>query len=291
MKTKSTFKIIGFVLAVAIVLLGGIGITGAAAQAAIPGDALYPLKTTIESTRLMLAQNAGDRAQMNLAFAEQRLTEISNLIHEGRVREIRNAVLAFETHINAALMELETISASDPARAAAVAKEVTSALTRYAQSLSELAATAPENIKPEVVRALDTTQIATGLGQSAENENANANDNSNGNDNENGNSNANDNAGDDNGNGNGNDNGDDNSNLNANDNSNDDNSNGNGNGNGNDNDDDDNGNGNDDDDNGNDDRGGHGGDDDNDNDDRGGHGGDDDDDDDDKGGKGHGSDD
>ena len=63
---------------IALLLLGGIGITGVAAQSAIPGDALYSVKTSIEQTRLSLAKDAGDRAQMKLSFAEQRLEEISD---------------------------------------------------------------------------------------------------------------------------------------------------------------------------------------------------------------------
>lgn len=231
MKNKFSFKVFGLLLAVVVVLFGGIGITGVAAQTAIPGDALYPVKTTIESTRLSLAQDAGDRAQMKLAFAEQRLTEIGGLIREGRFREIREAVLAFEANINAAVIELGAVSASDPARAALITQEVTSALTRYAQMLSELAAVAPESVKPQVVRALDTTHIASGLGQSAGSENANDNTNANDNVNLNGNDNGgvDDNSNDDNSNTNvnANDNGDDNTNSSDDSNTNDDNSNAN----------------------------------------------------------------
>jgi hypothetical protein len=303
MKAMTTLKVLGFILATAVILFGGIGLTGAAAQSAIPGDALYPVKTTIENTRLSLAQDAGDRAQMKLAFAELRLKEITSLIREGRYREIREVVLAFEANINAAIIELETVSAADPARAAGITQEVTFALTRYAQMLSELAAVAPDSIKPEVNRALDTTQIASRLEQVNGNENTNANANDNGSiddyaktnenanensdDNSNGNSNANVNANensDDNSNGNSN------ANVNANDNG-DDNSNGNSNANVNANDNgDDNSNGGADD-NSNDDNNNDNGDDDNDDESGRGRGSDDDDDDDDNSGKGSGKDD
>lgn len=185
MKTNTVWKVVALFVALVVVLFGGLGITGAAAQAAIPGDALYPVKTTIESARLSLARDAGDRAQMKLAFAEERLTEISRLIREGRYREIREVVLAFEANIHAAIMELESVSAGDPARATQLSQELVSALTRYAQTLSELAALAPESVKPEVARALDTTQIASGLPRSSGNENESENENSNTNANDN----------------------------------------------------------------------------------------------------------
>ena len=215
------------IAAIALLLLGGIGITGAAAQSAIPGDALYSVKTSIEQTRLSLAKDAGDRAQMKLSFAEQRLEEISVLVKEGRNREIKSTVLSFEASINSSLIELETVGKGDPARAAELARQINSALTRYAETLSVLAASAPDSIKDVMNRALDSTQLAGGLGLSSADDNSNLNANDNGDDhgNDNANLNANDN-GDDHGNdnanmnanNNGDDHGNDNANLNANDN-------------------------------------------------------------------------
>ena len=211
---------------IALLLFGGIGITGVAAQSSIPGDALYSVKTSIEQTRLSLAKDAGDRAQLKLSFAEMRLSEISMLIEEGRYREIKNAVLSFEASINSTIIELETVAKGDPARAAELAKEITSALTRYAQTLSVLAASAPDSIKDDVTRALDSAQLAGSLDMPSDDDNSNdnGNDNSNDNGNDNGDDNSNDNGDDnsnDNGDDNSNDNGDDNSNDNGDDNSND----------------------------------------------------------------------
>lgn len=280
---KFGLRIVGMILVMAALLIGGLSITRAAAQGAIPGDALYPVKTTIEQTRLSLAQDAGDRAQMKLSFAEQRLGEIGALIEEGRYHLVGDAVLAFEADINSAILELETIAEMDPARATRIALEITAALTRYAQTLSVMAANAPEGVQQDVARALDTTQIVAGLelpasdagidsdsnsndddgsandNENEANENDNLNDNGDDDDNGNANANANDNGDDDNGNMNDNDddrnqNGD---GDNANENGDDDDDNGNMNDNGDDNDnDDDNGNMNDngdddDDDNGN----------------------------------------
>ena len=199
-KNNTLLRTIAVITGIGLFLLGGVGVTGAAARAAIPGDALYRVKTTFEQAQLSLAQDAGDRAQMKMAFAAQRLEEIDALVREGRYREIRQAVVAFETDINSALLELETVSKADPVRASAIAGEVASALSRYAKILSDLAAVAPDAVRDEFNRALDTTQVAGGLNRP----NVNANDNS-----SDDNSNANVNANDDNGN-------DDNSNANVN---------------------------------------------------------------------------
>ena len=243
------FSVVIMALAAAfLVLFGSIGITSAAAQSSIPGDALYPVKTTIERTRLSLAQDAGMRAQMKMDFAQERLKEIDALIKEGRFREVNDVVLEFEANINSALMELEILSKVDPARAGDLALKITETLSRYAKTLSALLESVPEDVRAEVSRALDTTRVVGAMEMPAGNENAN----SNGNDDD-----SNGNGDDSNANGNGNDddsntNGDD---SNANGNGNDDDSNGNGddsNANGNDDDsntngDDSNANGNDDD--------------------------------------------
>ena len=141
----------------------GIGVTGAAARAAIPGDALHPVKKGLEETRLTMAEDGGVRAQLKMAFAAQRLEEIDALIREGRYLEVDQAVLAFEASINGALIELESLASTDPVRAAALAKEITAALTQYAQTLSALTASVPDNVRSEVNRALDSTHLAGSL--------------------------------------------------------------------------------------------------------------------------------
>jgi len=230
-----------------VVMIAGLGATGVAAQAAIPGDTLYSLKGALEQAQYALASDAGARAEMKLALAEERLGEIEALVADGRFSQIKPTVLAFEASINGALIELETLSALDPARAAEIAAEITSALTRYAQMLGTLAASVPEDVQRELLRALDTSEIVGGLGEQIDNANGNLNSNENSNLNENSNVNANDNANlneNENENVNGNDN--ENSNLNGNDNEDDDgngNSNSNTNSNSNDNGDDDSGSG------------------------------------------------
>lgn len=57
-----------------------VGVTGvaAAAQSALPGDLLYPIKTVTEDTRLALADGATEKGRMHLAFARARLAEVES---------------------------------------------------------------------------------------------------------------------------------------------------------------------------------------------------------------------
>ena len=155
------------IMLIGALLFGSISLTRGAALAAIPGDALYPVKTTLEQARLSLAQDAGERAQLEITLAEQRLEEIAALIKEGRYPEVDHAILAFEIAINKALLELETVSQVDPVRAARISRDITEALTRYTQTLGIMATRSPESVKSEVTRALETTQIVGGLELSA----------------------------------------------------------------------------------------------------------------------------
>jgi hypothetical protein len=270
-------------------LFGGSAMTVLAAQSSIPGDTLYPIKTSLENTRLSLASSAAARAELQLQFAERRLNETQSLVAEGRFQNLMPVTAQYEEHIQKALAEMELIAESDPALAASLMVQITNSLEGYTNLLGELLGKIPEPVKAELQFTIHSIRGMSGNENSDddanENVNANTNDNLNVNENLNANTNANDNM-NSNTNDNANTNLNDNENANYNDNSNananmntNDNANTNLNGNQNDNDDDygdnDNGNDNSNNDNDNDD------DDDNDNDDDDDNGNDDDDDDDD----------
>lgn len=71
--------------------VGGLAIVGAttsmavAAQSALPGDVLYPLKRAIENVHTGIAVDEGERGTTLLASAEGRLDEIAALSREGRI--------------------------------------------------------------------------------------------------------------------------------------------------------------------------------------------------------------
>ncbi len=209
-------KLIAMAVVAGMLVILGVTVTASAARSAIPGDALYSLKISMEETRLSLAQDAGDRAQMKLAFAEDRLNEIGALIAEGRYREVSSAIFSFEKNINEALLEVEIVASVDPARAAQIALDITAALSRYAHILSDMAAAAPDVVQQDVLRALDSALVASSLdiapafsvagddNSNSAGENANANINANSNLNTNGeNENGNTNGENENGNSNG----------------------------------------------------------------------------------------
>lgn len=169
------------ILIVVTVLFGGSAATVLAAQSAIPGDALYGVKTTIEQTRLSLARNAASRADLQLQFAERRLQEIEKLVAEGRYQNIQAATQEFEAHIRNALNEIEQVADGDPNLAASLMARITTQLSRYADSLGSLLNNLPEPLRTDVQRTIRTIR--------GERDNDNDNLNGNGNEAINGNSN------------------------------------------------------------------------------------------------------
>lgn len=75
-------------------LIGGAALLGAtssvavAAQSALPGDSLYPLKRAIESTQTRLAADGAERGAAVLANAADRLSEIDQLTRLGTPEDV-----------------------------------------------------------------------------------------------------------------------------------------------------------------------------------------------------------
>jgi hypothetical protein len=202
-KHRTVLTIVAAIVLGFIIIFGGSAVTALAAQSAIPGDTLYPVKITLEQIRLSLARDAAVRAELQLEFAERRLEEAKSLIAEGRFQNIQDATLEFEIHINNALAELDIIIDGDPALAADLMKRITDTLTRYTDTLSELVNNIPEPVRTEMLHTISdvssrvTDELILG-GRSGRSgfSDTNSNDNDNFNDNENTNDNYNENTND-----------------------------------------------------------------------------------------------
>jgi hypothetical protein len=85
MNTRAKFALTSIlaVMVILVFLFGGAGATAFAARSALPGDALYPVKTGLENTRVALAGNEYVQAQLNMRFAELRLEELNAAVDEG----------------------------------------------------------------------------------------------------------------------------------------------------------------------------------------------------------------
>ncbi|MGB3717750.1 MAG: DUF5667 domain-containing protein [Candidatus Promineifilaceae bacterium] len=82
---------------IAILAFGGWGVTSASADA-IPGDLLYPVKTTMENARLLLTTDPSAREELQQEIQERRRLEIQEAIQAGRETDVRfqGELLAFD---------------------------------------------------------------------------------------------------------------------------------------------------------------------------------------------------
>ena len=149
-------------IVVVVMLFGGASATAYASQSALPGDALYPVKTSLEVTQISLANDAYLRAQLHLEFAQRRMNEITELLLQGRNNDVEFASSKFEHDIQKAMEATQIVLVSDPERGAELSRLVSQALLDYAVALKSVLINAPEVVKPAVEKALLASQDGAG---------------------------------------------------------------------------------------------------------------------------------
>ncbi len=157
-KKRLIFTVMGSIVVVLVLLFGGAVGTVFASQNSLPGDALYPVKKSIEQTRLSFANDAQSRAQLSVAFAERRMQEVAGLIQEDRFTNITDTTREFEKSINQALVELEIVAKTDPERASLMAVQVSEALSRFARTMNSMLESVPSPVKAEMEMSISSAQ-------------------------------------------------------------------------------------------------------------------------------------
>ncbi|NPA06061.1 MAG: hypothetical protein GXO54_01480 [Chloroflexi bacterium] len=95
------------IAAILAVVIGGGGAVYAA-QDALPGEALYPVKEMVEDAQLLMADPV-EEVQLHMDFAERRLAEAQQLMAQGQVDLALEAMVQAEAHWQAALAMAEQV--------------------------------------------------------------------------------------------------------------------------------------------------------------------------------------
>jgi Domain of unknown function (DUF5667) len=143
-------------------LFGGAGITAYAASLSLPGDAIYPLKSTFENAHAALTADPAAKARLHLDFAARRLSEMQSLIDGGRYDDLTQTANQFERNIQMALAAVESLSQTDTARAAALTAEVAAILQGYGDILNQMLVEVPADVEPVIQYAINASESVTG---------------------------------------------------------------------------------------------------------------------------------
>ncbi len=149
------------IITLIISILTGGGVVTASAEA-LPGDALYPVKVSLEAAQLMLTFDQGNEVQLRLQFAERRLGEMRALVEQGRYDEIPQALAGFGTQVTEALRGwLRAVEAGEGTEAMAEGLEL--AFSRHDEVLNELLGQVPEQAQPAIQHAIEVSQTGDAI--------------------------------------------------------------------------------------------------------------------------------
>ena len=147
-------------VASSLVLVGGTAGMAAAAQNALPGEALYPIKRGLEKAQTGLSTNDADRGQDLLAQADSRLVEVQGLFDRSAgLSQVPGTIDDFTTQaIEASDVLLDEYEKSGDA---SLIEELSAFAADNLDELQRLAKTAPPEAQDELAIAADALmQIA-----------------------------------------------------------------------------------------------------------------------------------
>ena len=142
---------VAFVFVAAILYAGGTGAV-AASYDSLPGDLLYPVKRASESVQVFFTP-ASRQASLHATLAQRRLDEIQALAEQGVVDSALLADLSAETQ--AALAAVENAPPESQTQVLNLIAEMTG---RQQSVLMEVMASAPNEDKPGLQRAIEASQ-------------------------------------------------------------------------------------------------------------------------------------
>ncbi|HLZ08055.1 MAG TPA: DUF5667 domain-containing protein, partial [Chloroflexota bacterium] len=146
---------------VATVVLGG-GVVAASGNA-LPGDALYPVKLSVESVQVAAAYGDEAKAQISLQQAAGRLDEIDRANQAGRTDAISTAAADYVQNVANANQHLARAAASGK-DVRAEASELNQELARQSQKLAVAEVRAPAGARLALVAAARAARSGINVG-------------------------------------------------------------------------------------------------------------------------------
>ena len=155
-------KVAALLMSIVLFLGGGAGLTAYAAQDALPGDALYGIKTGLEQTQLALSSTAAGDFELHIQFAAERLNEITALLADDRYEDGEAAVDALAYELEQASEALQVVAEEDPILASELAGRFGNFMTESRQVIAALVLSAPQGAQGVLGDALSVVEAGSG---------------------------------------------------------------------------------------------------------------------------------
>lgn len=133
-------------------LLGGNIVV--AAERALPGDNLYPMRTIAEEMHLWLADDSTD-IQLHASFATQRVNELQALYQKGRIDDMVATVAQLSLHVRTAAAKVTIVTQADSIAQPTLTAKFAQTLDQQSAALNALTVTAPAPLQAILQPAID----------------------------------------------------------------------------------------------------------------------------------------
>lgn len=130
--------------------------TGIASAGALPGDMLYPLKTTWEDTRLFVNQDAEHEIRLHLRFADNRIGEAITLVNRASFDHIPLAFENYRQHTTDAYIFLVTLI--EQGQAQELVDEFTTTVSGHISTLLGLQREIPTDVGSSIGPLVNTLE-------------------------------------------------------------------------------------------------------------------------------------
>ena len=154
MKLVLMYKLIAAVLAMVMGTTAVSGGVALAANATLPGDALYQVKLGIEDMRIALATDPAAEAELNLASAQRRAQEMERLISQDRLMPEEGLARMTQSTEQA----MVRTAYAPPAQTAGLLAQIVTATEAQERVLQQAMAAAPKGAQAALQHALQATQ-------------------------------------------------------------------------------------------------------------------------------------
>lgn len=154
----------GIAMAAVLILAASSGGIAYAAEGALPGDALYPIKTAVvEPLRVALAMSPEAKAALQMSFAEHRVDEAATLASEGRLSTSTEAELAANFNENAvsAVAVVAHERTQDPTTADLLATKFAARLAAYQNVLAAVSGRARDSESTTHIQTAIQAQLSS----------------------------------------------------------------------------------------------------------------------------------